>query len=167
MKCCWSGISSFLKYGSNHIEFLYYLPPIVSLLFFVLALTSIILYITKDKTRNIWPIVILSLNIIEIAAIVAVTIFGAIDYLYFIIPDFIKYSFIALFLYFIAYFMFIYPKQERKTKNIIKGITFGSIVVVLTISLLNLTINSFSSKSSCSSEKELSSSHSSSKTVSQ
>ena len=64
MKCCWSGISSFLKYGSNHIEFLYYLPPIVSLLFFVLALTSIILYITKDKTRNIWPIVILSLNII-------------------------------------------------------------------------------------------------------
>ena len=144
MKCCWSGISSFLKYGSNHIEFLYYLPPIVSLLFFVLALTSIILYITKDKTRNIWPIVILSLNIIEIAAIVAVTIFGAIDYLYFIIPDFIKYSFIALFLYFIAYFMFIYPKQERKTKNIIKGITFGSIVVVLTISLLNLTINSFS-----------------------
>ena len=38
MKCCWSGLSSFLKYGSNHIEFLYYLPPIVSGLFFVLAI---------------------------------------------------------------------------------------------------------------------------------
>ena len=146
MKCCWSGLSSFLKYGSNHIEFLYYLPPIVSGLFFILAITSIILYLIKDKTRNIWPIIVLSLDLIETAIIIAVTIFGAIDYLYFIIPDFITYSLIAGFLYFIAYFMFIYPKKERKTKNIIKGITFGSMVVVLSITLLNLTINSFSTK---------------------
>ena len=42
--------------------------------------------------------------------------------------------------------MFIYPKKVKKTKNIIKGITFGSMVVVLSITLLNLTINSFSTK---------------------
>ena len=106
MKCCWSGLSSFLKYGSNHIEFLYYLPPIVSGLFFILAITSIILYLIKDKTRNIWPIIVLSLDLIETAIIIAVTIFGAIDYLYFIIPDFITYSLIAGFLYFISYFFF-------------------------------------------------------------
>lgn len=141
MKCCWSGISSFLKYGSNHIEFLYYLPPIVSFLFFVLALIGIIFYFKKDKSHHLWIYILLGLGLIETGIIIAVTIFGAIDYLYFIIPDFVKYSLIALILYLISYFLFIYPKKEKRTKNIIKGISFGLIVTITLVSVLNLTIN--------------------------
>lgn len=140
MRPCWSGISSTLGYkGDPSNEFLYYLPIFICVLFFVIALSDLILKAIFDKK---WmDIMFLAISGVFLGAIIAIIVLGAIDYMRFVWPKFLIGLAAALVILLIYTVLFIYPKTPLKDNKIFKFGMLGLSGVIAVGLLTHFSIN--------------------------
>ena len=140
LRPCWSGISSTLGYkGNPSNEFLYFLPIVICVLLFLIALADLILKAIFDKK---WlDILFLSISVIFLVAIIVIIALGAIDYMRFVWPNFFIGVATALVILLIYALLFIYPKTVLKDSRLFKIGTLALSGVVAVGLLTHFSIN--------------------------
>ena len=140
MRPCWSGISSTLGYkGNPSNEFLYYLPILICVLLFLIALSDLIL---KAIFRKKWlDILYLAIGGVFLIIIIVIIVLGAADYMRFVWPKFLI-AFAAAVAIFILYdLLFIYPKTFLKDNNYFKFGLLGLSGAIAIALLCHFSIN--------------------------
>ena len=140
MRPCWSGISSTLGYKGNPSNvFLYYLPIFICVLFFIIALSDLILKAIFDKK---WmDIMFLAISVVFLAAIIVIIVLGAVDYMRFVWPKFFIGVAAALAILLVYAVLFIYPKTPLKDSRIFKFGMLGLSGVIAAGLLTHFSIN--------------------------
>lgn len=146
MRCCWSGISKTLGYEKAYNPLILHLPLIIFFVLLAVAITNILLLKFMKKEKNLWSIIMLAINIIFTIAVIVIIILGAIDYMYFIMPEFGKAVMIVSLVFFIMFMIFQYPKTKLVENKLFKYSLFTIVVLAATISLLNYSINTIKYK---------------------
>ena len=141
MRCCWSGISKTLGYENDYSAFIFHLPLILFFVMLTTAITNILLFKLMKKDSNLWSIIMLSINVVFTIAITVIIVLGAIDYMYFIMPEFVKVSMITGLVFFVLFMIFIYPKTHLADNKIFKYSIFTAVLLVAVLSVVNLAIN--------------------------
>ena len=141
MRCCWSGISKTLGYEKEYSEFILQLPLILFFIITINAIINILLFKFKKKTKNLWAFIIFGIDLLFLIAISVIIALGAIDYMYFIIPEFIKVLIITVFALLVMFIIFIYPKTLLVNNNAFKYSLFLIVVFGLTVYALNYSVN--------------------------
>jgi hypothetical protein len=93
------------------------------------------------KDSNLWSVIMLSINIVFSIAITVIIVLGAIDYMYFIMPEFVKVSMITGLVFFVLFMIFIYPKTHLVDNKIFKYSLFTAVLLIAVLSVVNLAIN--------------------------
>ena len=134
MRPCWSGISSTLGFKGNPAnEFLYYLPILVCVLLFLIAIADLVL---KAIFRKKWlDILFLAVSFVFLVVIIVIIALGAVDYMRFVWPKFFVAATVALVVLAIYAVLFIYPKTFLKDNKIFKFSILG-LAGALSIALL-------------------------------
>ena len=146
MRCCWSGISKTLGYEDAYSEFILQLPLILFFVFVLTFVTNVVLYKVMKKEKNLWSIIMLSINFIFLIAIIVIIALGAIDYIYFIMPEFFKVLAITALIFFVLFMIFVYPKSKLAENKVFKYSIFASILLFAILVVLNFSINFISYK---------------------
>ena len=141
MRCCWSGISKTLGYEKDYSDFIFHLPLILFFVMLVAAITNILLFKLMKKDSNLWSIIMLSINVILTIGITVIIVLGAIDYMYFIMPEFAKVTMITGLVFLVLFMVFIYPKTHLADNNIFKYSIFSAVLLIAILSVVNLSIN--------------------------
>ena len=141
MRCCWSGISKTLGYEKEYSEFILQPPLILFFIITINAIINILLFKFKKKTKNLWAFIIFGIDLLFLIAISVIIALGAIDYMYFIIPEFIKVLIITVFALLVMFIIFIYPKTLLVNNNAFKYSLFLIVVFGLTVYALNYSVN--------------------------
>lgn len=141
MRCCWSGISKTLGYEKKYSEFILHLPLILFFVLVFVAITNILLFKLKEKHKNKWAFAMLGIDLIFTIAVVVIILLGAKDYLYFIIPEFIKVCGVVALAMLILFMIFIYPKTTLANSKTFKYSFFTLILIILSLYTINFSIN--------------------------
>ena len=141
MRCCWSGISKTLGYENEYNPLILHLPLILFFVMLATAITNIFLFKLMKKDSNLWSIIMIGINAIFTIAITVIIVLGAIDYMYFIIPEFIKVCMITGLVFFILFMIFIYPKTHLADNKIFKYSIFSAVLLIAVLCVINLSIN--------------------------
>ena len=142
MRCCWSGISKTLGYEKNYDPVILWLPVMVWVLFLVVFIVNIFLYFILKRDRKIWSFICNFFNVVFLVVNFVIIKLGAIDYLDYVWPEFLKYVGITILVLIIGFFIFIYPKTSLHEKKLFKGISFGLILVLFVCYIVNFSFNS-------------------------
>lgn len=140
MRCCWSGISKTLGYEDTGSWFILNLPLLLCILFFVLALTCIILAVANKKGR-VWPVVFAVLGVIFLAAIFVIIKLGATDYMRFIWEDFFEALGVCAVVGALVFLIFVYPKTRLADNKPVKFAAIGIIALCAIAFLVKFNIN--------------------------
>ena len=150
MRCCWSGISKTLGYEDatdlTTKQFLLDFPVIVCFVLLAIAITNILLFKFMKKESKVWSIIMLSVNFVFLIAIIAIIVLGAIDYMYFIIPEFIKVTVITALIFFVLFMIFIYPKSNLANSKVYKYTVFLTLLLIAVLYVVNFSINTINYK---------------------
>lgn len=139
MRPCWSGISSTIGYKNGANDILYYLPVIICVLMFLIAISDLI--IKKKFDKNWIHTTYLAISLVFFIILMVIISLGAIDYMRFVWPTFFK-SLVLLAALFLLYFLlFIYPKTSLKENKIFKYGVVGACSLLVVLFLLNFAIN--------------------------
>ena len=139
MRPCWSGISSTIGYKNGANIILYYLPVIICVLMFLIAISDLI--IKKIFDKNWIHTTYLAISLVFFIILMVIISLGAIDYMRFVWPTFFK-SLVLLAALFLLYFLlFIYPKTSLKENKIFKYGVVGACSLLVVLFLLNFAIN--------------------------
>lgn len=141
MRCCWSGISKTLGYEEAYNPLILHLPLIIFFILVGLAITNVTLFKVMKKEKYVWSIITLAVNFIFTIAVFVIIILGAIDYMYFIMPEFIKVTAITALIFFVIFMIFIYPKTHLVDNPIFKYSVFSSIFLIAVLYVINFSIN--------------------------
>ena len=145
MRCCWSGISKTLGYEDATDlatkQFLLDFPVIVLFVLLAIAIINILLFKFMKKESKAWSIVMLSVNFVFLIAVIAIIVLGAIDYMYFIIPEFVKVTVITALIFFVLFMIFIYPKTNLVNSKVYKYTVFLTILLIAVLYVINFSIN--------------------------
>lgn len=140
MRPCWSGISKTLGYEDNMTWLLYNLPVIIWILFFVIAVTNTVLFLTKKKS-NLWSYIMNGVNVVFLVAVLVIIALGAIDYLDYIWPNFFKYVGICVAVLMVVFFIFVYPKTKLVENKVFKFGLVGIMCLTILANLVDFTFN--------------------------
>ena len=146
MRCCWSGISKTLGYENEYNPLILHLPLILFFVMLAMAITTILLFKLMKKENNLWSFITLGVNFVFTIAITVIIILGAIDYMYFIMPEFIKVSMITGLVFFVLFMIFIYPKTHLVDNKIFKYSIFSAILLIAVLFVINFSINTIEYK---------------------
>ena len=141
MRCCWSGISKTLGYEKDYNQFIYHLPVIVFFILLILLITTLSLFKFMKKDKILWSLILLPVNFIFTIAVIVIIALGAIDYIYFIWPEFLKITIITALVFGIMAVIFIYPKSTLATNNVFKYSFFGAILLLTVLFVVKFSIN--------------------------
>ena len=145
MRCCWSGISKTLGYedATNLTvkQFILDLPIIILFVLLAVAITNILLFKLMKKESKLWSIIMISVNFIFTIAVFVIIALGAIDYMYFIMPEFIKVCMITALIFFVIFMIFIYPKTNLVDNKIYKYSVFTAILLIAVLYVIKFSIN--------------------------
>ena len=140
MRPCWSGISKTLGYEKSYSSFLYNLPVILWVLFFLIALSNTILYLIIKK-KNLYSYIYNGINFVFFVAIIVIISLGAVDYMDYIWPNFFKYLGIIGLILLIIFFIFIYPKTKLVNSKKFKWSFILIIFALIGGNLVNFRFN--------------------------
>ena len=144
MRPCWSGISSTLGYKNGNVPFLYYFPVGLCVLFFLIAVSDLIIKAIFDKE---WiHITYLATTFVFFLCIIVIIKMGAVDYMRFVWPTFLIELGIGAILLLLYFLLFIYPKTILKENKYFKFGTLGLATLIAIGVLCNFTINRISYK---------------------
>ena len=146
MRCCWSGISKTLGYEKNYDPFILHFPLIVFFVLLALVITNILLFKLMKKESHIWSIIMIIVNFIFTIAVAVIIVLGAIDYMYFIMPEFLKVSIITALIFFVIFMIFIYPKTHLVNNNIFKYSIFSALLLIAVLYVVKFSINTIEYK---------------------
>lgn len=146
MRCCWSGISKTLQYEKDYNQFILDFPLIVFFILLALAITTILLFKFMKKDSNLWSIIMIIVNFIFTIAVGVIIALGAIDYMYFIMPEFIKVSMITALIFFVIFMIFVYPKTHLVNNHIFKYSIFSALLLIAVLYVINFSINAITYK---------------------
>ena len=146
MRCCWSGISKTLGYEDAYNPLILHLPLIIFFILIGLAITNVTLFKVMKKEKYVWSIVTLAINFIFTIAVCVIIALGAIDYMYFIMPEFLKVSMITALIFFVIFMIFIYPKTHLVDNKIFKYTIFSSIFLIAVLYVMGFSINTIEYK---------------------
>ncbi len=141
MRCCWSGISKTLGYENEYNPLILHLQLILFFVMLATAITNILLFKLMKKDSNLWSIIMIGINAVFTIAITVIIVLGAIDYMYFIMPEFIKVCMITGLVFFVLFMIFIYPKTHLADNKIFKYSIFSVVLLIAVLSVINLSIN--------------------------
>ena len=146
MRCCWSGISKTLGYEKNYDQFILDFPVIVFFVLLAIAITNILLFKLMKKEQNLWSIIMISVNFIFTIAVGVIIALGAIDYMYFIMPEFFKVSMITALVFFVIFMIFIYPKTHLVENKAFKYSIFSALLLIAVLYVVKFSINTIEYK---------------------
>ena len=146
MRCCWSGISKTLGYNNGKPIILYNLPVIIFFVLVAVAIANIVLYFVMKKERNVWSFVFLGVNVLFLVVILVVIALGAIDYMYFIWPEFFKYVLLCVIVFFIVFMIFYYHKTILKDSKIFKYSLLSVVLLGSSVYVFDASFNSITYK---------------------
>ena len=146
MRCCWSGISKTLGYEDGYNQFILDLPLIIFFVLLAVAITNILLFKFMKKESNLWSLIMLGIDFVFTIAVVVIIVLGAIDYMYFIMPEFIKVSFITALIFFVLFMIFIYPKTNLVNSAVYKYSLFTALLLIAVLYVINFSINTINYK---------------------
>ncbi len=146
MRCCWSGISKTLGYEDGYNQLILDLPLIIFFVLLAISITNILLFKFMKKENNLWAIIITPINIIFSIAVVVIIALGAIDYMYFIIPEFIKVCIVCALVFFVMFMIFIYPKTNLVNSVAFKYSIFSALLLIAVFYVINFSINTINYK---------------------
>ena len=146
MRCCWSGISKTLGYEKEYNQFILDLPLILFFILLAVAITNILLFKFMKKDKNLWSIIMLGVNFIFTIAVIVIILLGAIDYMYFIMPEFFKVTAITALIFFVTFMIFIYPKTNLANNNIYKYSLFTALLLIAVLHVIKFSINTIEYK---------------------
>ncbi|MBP5551069.1 MAG: metallophosphoesterase [Bacilli bacterium] len=139
MRPCWSGISSTIGYGQNGKAILYYLPILICILFFLIAISDIVL--KKLFNKNWLHITYLAVSFVFFVVIMVIIKLGAIDYMRFIWPKFFEALGLLAIVLALYCLVFIYPKSILKDSKLYKYCLIGLASLLMILIALNFSIN--------------------------
>ncbi len=145
LRPCWSGISSTLGYnGDPSKAFLYYLPVILCVVFFLIAISDLVI---KAIFKKEWiQITYLAVSVVFLIAIIVIVALGAIDYMRFVWPKFFIASAAAIAILALYVVLFIYPQTSLKDNKIFKFSLVGLSGVLAIALLTHFSINRITCK---------------------
>ena len=146
MRCCWSGISKTLGYENGYSKFILDLPIYVCVLFLIVAAVNTTLYFIKKKDKNLWSIIMLSIDVLLRVVIIVIIALGAKDYMRFIWVELFKSLGIVAILLAVLFLIFIYPKTNLKDSKVFKLIALSCLLLSTIGYLVNFNINSITYK---------------------
>ena len=140
MRPCWSGISSTLGYKGNPANvFLYYLPIVICVFLFLLALSDLVL---KAIFKKRWlDILYLAVSFLFLIVIIVIIALGAVDYMRFVWPKFFIGVAAALVVLVVYAVLFIYPQTILKDNKIFKFSLLGLSGVIAIALLTHFSVN--------------------------
>lgn len=146
MRCCWSGISKTLGYENGYSKFILDLPVYLCILFLIVACVNVTFYFIKKKEKNLWAIILGSINVVLLIALIVIIALGAKDYMRFIWVEFFKSLIVVAIVLAVLFLIFIYPKTKLKDNKIFKLVTLGCVLLSSVAYLVNFNINSITYK---------------------
>lgn len=144
MRPCWSGISATLGYKGGENTFLLYVPVIICVLLFVIALADLIL--KKIFNKKWMHIMFLAIGGVFLIAIIVIVIMGAKDYMRFVWPKFFVALGVFAILLCLYFLLFVYPKTVLKDVKYFKYGVLGVTTAIAVALLVNLSINKITYK---------------------
>ena len=145
LRPCWSGISSTLGYhGDPSKIFLYYLPVILCVVFFLVAISDLVI---KAIFKKDWiQIVYLAVSVVFLIAIIVIIALGAADYMRFVWPKFFIAAAAAISILALYVVLFIYPQTVLKDNKIFKFSLIGLSGTLAICLLTHFSINRITCK---------------------
>ena len=145
LRPCWSGISSTLGYhGDPSKIFLYYLPVILCVVFFLIAISDLVI---KAIFKKDWiQIVYLAVSVVFLIAIIVIIALGAADYMRFVWPKFFIAAAAAIAILALYVVLFIYPQTVLKDNKIFKFSLIGLSGTLAICLLTHFSINRITCK---------------------
>ena len=83
----------------------------------------------------------LGVNFIFTIAVCVIIALGAIDYMYFIMPEFVKVCIITALIFFVIFMIFIYPKTSLVDNKVYKYSLFTALLLIAVLYVVNFSIN--------------------------
>lgn len=128
----WAGISKFMGADKNQSFIIMQAPLMVCILMWVIFAVAFVLMLCV-KRKKLPFIILLAIDALMAGAIVAVIIFGANDYIQFILPKFINSLLCTAGLVAVALLAFTPLNQKRKWLVAIKGVCLLAVVAVTVV----------------------------------
>lgn len=139
MRPCWSGISKTLGYGSGGMQLVLDLPVYLCGLLALIALSCITFAVRGRGSR--WPVVYTAVGVVFLAAVTAVVVLGAKDYMRFIWPNFLEAAAVEAAAALAWWLVYAYPKGKLRYSRVFRAVVLIAVVACTVLFLTRFGIH--------------------------